>query len=36
MKGRAGGTLGRFVGGFGEVLITTGVLLLLFVAWQLW
>ena len=26
----------RLVGGFGEVLITLGVLLLLFVSWQLW
>ena len=36
MSGSSGGTLRRLVGGFGEVLITTGVLLLLFVAWQLW
>ncbi|MFL6170934.1 MAG: class E sortase [Ornithinibacter sp.] len=28
--------LRRLVGGFGEVLITAGVLLLLFVTWQLW
>ncbi len=28
--------LRRLVGGFGEVLITTGVVLLLFVTWQLW
>ena len=31
-----GGTLRRLVGAFGEVLITIGVLLLLFVTWQLW
>ncbi len=36
MSGGTGGTLRRVVGAFGEVLITAGLLLLLFVAWQLW
>ena len=36
MSGGSGGALRRLVGGFGEVLITAGLLLLLFVAWQLW
>lgn len=30
------GALSIIVGGFGEILLTVGVLLLLFVAWQLW
>jgi sortase A len=36
VSGSAGGTLRRLVGGLGELLITAGVLLLLFVTWQLW
>ena len=36
MTGHAGGVTRRLVGGLGEVMITLGVLLLLFVAWQLW
>jgi sortase A len=36
MRGAATGVTRRLVGAFGEVLITLGVLLLLFVSWQLW
>lgn len=36
MRGKAAGAPHRLLGAFGEVLITVGVLLLLFVAWQLW